>query len=387
MGATPRPAYRDFPRQWWDTLVGDRHDARESREHLDAAMSWLCDAQDAGDDDGVARMFHVRNGWGASYPETTGYIIPTFLRFAAVADDPAFAERAMRMASWESDIQMSNGAVQGGVVSDDPTPAIFNTGQVIFGWCAAHAHSPDERFERSARSAARYLVDNLDDDGAWRRNLSDYCDSPDDTYAFNVRSAWAMIIAARLFNDDPVADAARANVNFVVSLAQTNGWIAKNCLNRPEQPLLHTISYAYQGLLESGLLLDDEAAVQLAINGNEALLDRFREHGRLHGRYADDWVPTVRWRCLTGEAQTAIVWYRLHDVTGDERWRQAADQLLTLLKRTQSLTGRNGVAGGVKGSQPITAPYGRMTYLNWAAKFFADALMLNMNVPGSSRDG
>jgi hypothetical protein len=34
-----------------------------------------------------------------------------------------------------------------------------------------------------------------------------------------------------------------------------------------------------------------------------------------------------------------------------------------------------GIRGGIKGSQPIWGEYGEYEYLNWAAKFFADALM------------
>jgi hypothetical protein len=47
------------------------------------------------------------------------------------------------------------------------------------------------------------------------------------------------------------------------------------------------------------------------------------------------------------------------------------------LMSTQDLTARDdGIRGGIKGSDPIHAEYGTYEYLNWAAKFFADALML-----------
>jgi len=238
-----------------------------------------------------------------------------------------------------------------------------------------------------ASSAAEYLVKQMDDDGAWRKNLSEFCDSPADTNAFNIRSAWALMRASRIFDIAEYKNAALANLNFVVGLSNDNGWIDKNCLNRPDQPLLHTIAYAYQGLLECSVLEQHEAALDVVLNGNQALFRNFERHGQLYGRYADCWTPTVRWRCLTGEAQTAIVWQRLGVVTGDGKWQKAARQLNTQLKRTQSLHGKPGVAGGIKGSQPVTAPYGRLEFLNWAAKFFADALMLELGVTESSVTG
>jgi hypothetical protein len=389
MSRIPGPSLRDYPRGVWDAIFGGREPVRDSNVHLDAVMQWLCRAQDATPDRGLARMYHLRDGWGASYPETTGYAIPTFLAYADLTGNEEFTRRAVEMAEWESTIQMPSGAVQGGIVSTTkaPTPAIFNTGQVLFGWCAAYERTRAARFGDSARRAAQYLVDVQAHDGAWRRDLSDYCDSPDDSYAFNVRTAWALMLAGNVLGERRFNDAAIANVDFVLRLAHENGWIEKNCLNRPEQPLLHTIAYSHQGLLELAELAGHERARALVLRGSTALIESFERNGQLYGRYDQSWQPTVTWRCLTGEAQTAIVWFRLGEITGSDAWKTAASRLLTLLKRTHALEGTSGVRGGVKGSHPITGAYGRLEYLNWAAKFFADALMLDMGVATASRRG
>jgi hypothetical protein len=387
MGATPSPGLENYPLQIWDWIVGARLPAYDSQRHLDATMAWLARAQDVGDDAGLARMYHVRKGWGASYPETTGYAIPTFLAYARHSGRAEFAARAVRMAEWESKVQMESGAVQGGVVTDTPTPAIFNSGQVLFGWRAAYTHTRNEAFRRSALRVADYLVTQMDPDGAWRKNLSAFTTANLDTYAYNVRSAWALLLAQELDTGRPYKAAAVRNVEFVLTLCESNGWIAKNCLARPEQPLLHTIAYAYQGLLEIAVAERVERAFDVVVRGNRELLRNFEQFGQLHGRYEIEWNPTVRWRCLTGEAQTAIVWQRLAEVTGEREWRKGAAGVIALLKKTQQLTGDPGRAGGVKGAYPITAPYGRLEYLNWAAKFFADALMLELGVPGAGRDG
>lgn len=105
-----------------------------AHQQLDAAMTWLCRAQDATPDDGVARSFALlynpyfgSRGWQRSYPETTGYIIPTFYDYAELSGDPTCAERAARMARWESDCQLESGTVQGGIIGQRPTPAVFNS--------------------------------------------------------------------------------------------------------------------------------------------------------------------------------------------------------------------------------------------------------------------
>lgn len=387
MGATTSPGLANLPLQVWDSYFGRRHPALDSERHLDATLRWLANAQDAGDDDGVARMFHLQRGWGASYPETTGYIIPTCLVYARHFDAPEFHDRAIRMARWESAVQMESGAVQGGMIGAKPSPAIFNTGQVLFGWCAAYSATGDAAFRASALGAADYLVAEMDADGAWRRNLSEFTTAPIDTYAYNVRNAWALLIAQELDPEKPYRSAALKNIDFVLTLAAENGWLDKNCLARPEQPLLHTIAYAYQGLLECAVLESRDDVLDCVVRGNRELAANLAHFGSLHGRYDSEWRPTVKWRCLTGEAQTAIVWQRLAAVTGELHWRDAAATLIRQLKQTQKLDGKPGTAGGVKGSWPVTAPYGRLQYLNWAAKFFADALMLDLGVGEASVSG
>ena len=69
-----------------------------------------------------------------SYPETTGYIIPTFIKLSDTFCDTVLLDRAVQMGEWEIAIQMENGAVMGGKVNPNPSPAVFNTGMVLLGW-------------------------------------------------------------------------------------------------------------------------------------------------------------------------------------------------------------------------------------------------------------
>jgi hypothetical protein len=54
-------------------------DLSSDEVHLAAAMAWLVRAQVASENKGVSAGFHLLRGWAPPYPETTGYIIPTFL--------------------------------------------------------------------------------------------------------------------------------------------------------------------------------------------------------------------------------------------------------------------------------------------------------------------
>src|SRR5579884_4253735 len=63
---------------------------------IEAGLAWLGRAQDqsASHDGGVARHYSLQSGWSTSYPETTGYIIPTLLVVGMEHDDRGVIERA-----------------------------------------------------------------------------------------------------------------------------------------------------------------------------------------------------------------------------------------------------------------------------------------------------
>src|SRR6185437_14590925 len=113
----------------------------------------------------------------------TGYIIPTFFRYAGFSGDDRYRERAIRMAAWESDIQLADGGVRAGTMDGpEAVPTIFNTGQVLFGWLAAWQQTEDARFRDSLVRAADWLMTAQDPDGAWRRFASPFAGHTLNTY-------------------------------------------------------------------------------------------------------------------------------------------------------------------------------------------------------------
>ena len=106
---------------------------------IEEGVAWLGRAQDHSPsrDGGVARHFSLVDGWGSSYPETTGYIVPTLLAYAdqwgGDAGEDA-RQRARRMLDWLVSIQFPEGGFQGGLIDSEPkVPVTFNTGQILLG--------------------------------------------------------------------------------------------------------------------------------------------------------------------------------------------------------------------------------------------------------------
>ncbi|MEQ8762471.1 MAG: hypothetical protein RL885_00990 [Planctomycetota bacterium] len=352
-------------------------------DHLDAALEWIARAQDQTGSGGVARSYSLTKGWAAAYPETTGYIIPTVFEFAKRPDRESFRDRAIRMADWECEIQLEDGSVRAGTL-DAPVvaPAVFNTGQVLLGWCRAYRETWDERYAESGKRAAEWLVAHLDDDGVWRRGLSPFSQPGEHTY--NARTAWALALAGQVLKRPDFGEAAIRALDRVMGNRNAEGWFSHCCLTDNARPLLHTIAYTLRGLLEGGLVLGRDDYLEAARQGAARLAAVQRPDGSLAGRFDEHWRPTVKWVCLTGLAQTSIIWLKLFERQRDEKLLRSARQANFYLRRTQDLRHPDpGVTGGIKGAFPINAPYGSYEYLNWATKFFADALMLEESLAGA----
>lgn len=344
--------------------------------HLQAAADWLTRAHDATPDGGVAASYDLqKRAWTASYPETTGYIIPTFYDYAAFAGRSDFSERAVRMAEWEADIQLADGGVRAGTVdSETVAPTVFNTGQVLFGWARAWKETGDHRFRSAASRAADWLIAAQDEDGAWTRFASPFARHKLNTY--NTRTAYGLARVGHDLGESQYLEAARANVDWAVSRAQRNTWLDDNCLEMNDRPLTHTIAYSLRGILEVGVILHEERFVEFAVRMAHSIASAQRRDGALPGRLDEQWRPKARWSCLTGNAQMAINWLRLAEITGDAAFRDHAVRANRFNMATQQLDATAEVKGAIKGSFPADGGYMTWRYPNWAAKFFMDALML-----------
>ena len=346
-------------------------------EHLEAAVEWLAAAQDAQPDGGVSHSYLIGKGWMRSYPETTGYIVPTLLNRARRTGSEDLVRRALAMVDWEIDIQLESGAVAELTAG---RPTVFDTGQVIFGWVAAHRHSGQARYLDAAHAGGRWLLGELDEDGVWRHES----DSGGPGRVYNARVAWALLELDAASGGGEYRDAAARFLEWTLGQERGgSGWFDRNCLTTDDQPLLHTIAYTARGQLESGLHLEDERLLEASRRTARALADRLGPDGFLAGRFDRDWNPAVKWACLTGMAQTSIVWRRLASVEGADReeaarFVEAARRVNAWLASRQDLSSKDpGLRGGIRGSFPVNGAYGKWRVLNWATKFFADALMID----------
>ena len=354
---------------------------------LDASLSWLCTAQDysSSNDGGVARHYSLIEGWSSSYPETTGYIIPTILLCAERAGGSISLEkRARRMLDWLASIQMSSGAFQGGKIDSKPVvPVTFNTGQILLGFAAGQ--EAFGAYERPLQGAADWLVQTQDADGCWRKFPTPFAISGEKTYETHV--AWGLLEAARLYPNRGYGEAALSNVHWALRHQQGNGWLDKCCLSDVSRPLTHTLGYALRGIIEAARCENDQGLISGARKTADGLLSVLEEDGFLPGRLTAEWKPAADWACLTGTAQIAHCWLLLFEMTGEERYFNAGQLANQYVRRTVTVSGVENVIGGVKGSFPVDGDYNPYSYLSWAAKFLIDSLLLELKVSAKRAAG
>ncbi|GAB4178139.1 MAG: hypothetical protein Fur0039_21820 [Rhodocyclaceae bacterium] len=351
---------------------------RTHHEHLQAAIDWLCRAQDVrnGEPDagGISAGWSFEDGWLPSYPETSGYIVETFLAAAKILKRPELVGRAKRILDWELSIQQPDGAFPGHFGEPGSHPVIFNQGQILHGMLAGWLQLKREDCLEAALSGARWLAAQQDEDGCWRR--FEHNGVP---HTYNVRATWALAATGVVTGERALVTAARRNLQWAAAQQNENGWFENNAFVAGRDPFTHTIAYAIRGFLECGVLLDEPRYLDAAERAAHALTRVQRADGWIAGTFDRDWRFAAGYSCLTGCAQMALDWMRLAQEGRGSGLRDHARRAIEYVKRNHRLDSRDPVLrGAVAGSAPIWGRYSMFEFPNWAAKFFADALMMDL---------
>ena len=335
--------------------------------HIEAAVRWLLAAQEAAGGGGFAHSFHLAQGWLPAYPETTGYILSTLLRVAAIRPDlaPALKASAARAARWLRQVQRADGAVP----DLAGHPQVFDTGQVLLGYLDMHREEPELVDAALIRRTASWLTSVQESDGRFQRFA--FNERPHSYYS---RVGAALIRAGQMLGETAFIAAGCANLDWTLTQQRPNGFFDRLSF-ADEPPYLHTMCYVAEGLLDGATASGRSDYAEAALRFCRPLLERCGAKPPF-SQYAASFAPTNREYCLTGVAQWAALAFRLGQQGADAGFTAAGAAALDFLRRKQiSGTGDARLDGGLCGSDPPWGAYLRLAIPNWAVKFLIDAFL------------
>ena len=345
--------------------------AGSPHDHLQAAIAWLQRAHNASPDDGVSYGFSLRGGWRPSYIETSGYIAETFFDLAQDYPDQRHRDRAIAICLWLCDVQNTDGSFSNPAYNPD-AGIVFDTGQDLFGLVRAYNETTDPHFLEAADRAGKWLVQIADSEGRWTRNTHNGV-----PHVYNTRVAWALLYLNSIEPDPAREQVARANLDWALLQQQANGFFDQCAFTASTPPFTHTIAYTIRGLVESGILLEDITYLEAARRSAEILVHHVGPDGFIPGQIDIRGEARARYSCLTGNCQLAIIWEKLFERSGNQRFQQAAVSTLRYVMAQQNIASSSpDIRGAIKGSHPVWGSYSRLTYPNWATKFFIDAMRI-----------
>lgn len=353
---------------------------RSSSQALDLLVRWIYNAQRP--DGGIAAYYSLLSGYSVSYPEVTGYIIPTLYDFAQTSGDKRAFRVAENATQWLLSLQMPEGAFPAGLHGSEARPSVFNTGQILHGLVRVYRETHTPKILNSAILAADWLIGMQQSDGSWS-GPGAYQEASHTYYSM---VAWGLAelssIADQHTPRESYGAAADRNLDWVLSHFRPSCWIdGINLRGHPNY--LHFIAYVLQGVLECAVLRRRSDAIDAVRKSSWILLRKFETTKFLAGAFEVDFTTGCRFTCLTGNAQMSCVWLRLYEITGDLRFLNAALKMNEMLKESLPVRSGKGIVGGVSGSYPIWGRYQPLRYISWGCKFLADALLLEQRITRS----
>lgn len=337
-------------------------------------MAWILTSFKANRNLGSSGLRSMKGTWGPVYPETTGYLVPTLLDYAAYFDDRKVKKVALKQLSYFKSIQNEDGSFRQS--AEKAEPIIFDTAQILFGLLriASEVEAPNEVLHMIIE-AVDWLGVQLDDQGLF----TDYNYVDDFNPAYYTRVAWAMASSELIKYSKPRTKTKKL-IWRLASLELENHFFRDAGFHSEEPALTHTLAYTLRGLWECGELLNDRKLKKKVRQSMNALNERIQEKGKVAGSYNENWTGDYSFLCSTGNAQLALLSLLMYERSGFKKNLANVELLLQPLLKAQRGLSLN--SGAIPSSIPMRGKYQRMKYTNWTQKFFCDAVLTLLKMQG-----
>lgn len=270
-----------------------------------------------------------------SYPEVSGYYIPTLLRWG-------YKDLAIQYAKWLCKIQHKEGAWYD---TEDKSPYIFDSAQILKGLIAIRKYLPE--VDEHVIRGCDWILGNMTSEGQLKSPLEN---------PWGDGKTYSEIIHTYCIS--PIRDAGKLlnRVDYIEKAELIMHYYTTKCRDKILDFDLLSHFYAY--VIEAMIDMDNLELAREAMDKMSAIQ---KESGAVPGYNNVDWV------CSTGLFQLAVVWFRLGDA---EQGNRAFEYACKLQNETG---GWYGSYMSEENDKEVNN-YFPDSEISWANKYFLDAL-------------
>jgi len=226
---------------------------------LRSNMSWIMKSFEVNGHQGSSGTRSIRGKWGAVYPETTGYLVPTLLDYAKYFDNKKVRKVALKQLDYFKSIQNEDGSFH--QAKDLTEPIVFDTAQIIIGLLriVSELEEPEELLSM-IRLSVDWLGLQLNAEGEF--TSYNYVDNYNPAYY--ARIAWPMASGELIKYSKPRTKTKKLITR--ISDAQLENKLFEDMGFHPGQPAYtHTVAYTYRGLWECAEILNGNSTIAITI--------------------------------------------------------------------------------------------------------------------------
>lgn len=275
-----------------------------------------------------------------SYPEVTGYYIPTLMKWG-------FLELAVSYAKWLCSIQHEDGAWYD---TEGKDPYVFDTAQILKGLLEVREHV--DGVNTAVRKGCDWILSNIEESGRLTTpSKGEWGEAGVCSELIHLYCLSPLYEAADVYGEPKYREAAEKVADYYIA---EHGEEIRNF-----GFLSHFYAYVMEALCDIGR----EELARESMKQMERLLD---EKGYVPAYHDVEWV------CSTGMFQLAIVWFKLGDL---ERGNKALNYAAKLQNESGGWYGSYPVTDAPKATDRREYPdYFADAEISWAVKYFLDAV-------------
>ena len=347
------------------------------KELIDNSINWLLTCQKNSLDRGICTAYDlVEKKLTISFPETTGYIIPTLLEYSKLKQNDKIYNISKEMGEWIIDITRDDGGLGEAYGFYRPGPRIFTTAQAIIGLLSLYLASNNRKFLNTAVKMGEFLTQNLNKDGSWNKNFTFL----KITTTYKSRVSWILMMLYDVTNEIKFKEASLKSLQYIINNKTKNYWPESCNFDKSNNALTHLLGYHLVAIVKFAYYekLEDLNLKKELIDHCSFFYKRIQKQlstaNDLKGIINDKFEKVVDYNCLTGSAQ--IMYFALiYEKKNSINKNLISEILYKSLYDKQISNNQKEVNGSISGSFPINGEYMPNMLPAWASKFFIDSLL------------